>query len=109
MAAMTDELHSFMPQPGCNFCICGMPADDPHHPRGRVPEDLAEALLASLLANPHVQDRLDGAPHQHHQGCIHNLTPDQQIAARGRTREWWEAMGLSIPVQITPAEWRAKR
>jgi hypothetical protein len=49
--------------------------------------------------------RLNGEPHRHHQHCIHNLTPDEQIAMRGRTREWWEAVGLALPVQITPEDW----
>jgi hypothetical protein len=54
---------------------------------------------------PRVLARLAGEPHRHHRDCIHNLTPDEQIAARGRTREWWEAMGLPIPEQITPDQW----
>jgi hypothetical protein len=54
-----------------------------------------------------VRDRLAGEPHRHHAECIHNLTPDEQIRLRGRTRPWWEAMGLPEPTQITPAEWEA--
>jgi hypothetical protein len=61
--------------------------------------------LADLLADPNVQRRLAGGLHRHHRGCIHNLPPDEQIALRGKTREWWERMGLSIPTQITPDEW----
>ena len=64
----------------------------------------AEAM-AALLADSRVQARLSGEPHRHHERCIHNLTPDEQIARRGRTREWWLRMGLPDPVQITPAEW----
>lgn len=64
--------------------------------------------LANLLSNPHVQARLRGEPHRHHKDCIHNLTPDEQIALRGRTRKWWLAMGLPEPVQITPDEWEEK-
>lgn len=57
------------------------------------------------LAESHVQARLNGGLHRHHPHCIHNLPPDVQIAARGRSREWWEAMGLPIPEQITPEQW----
>lgn len=58
-----------------------------------------------ILKNDRVQRRLAGEPHQHHSECIHNLTPDEQIALRGWTRERWVAMGLEIPSQITPDEW----
>jgi hypothetical protein len=57
------------------------------------------------LLTPRVLARLAGEPHRHHRDCIHNLSPEEQIAARGRTREWWEAMGFSMPKQITPNEW----
>jgi hypothetical protein len=57
------------------------------------------------LINERVLRRLAGEPHRHHQDCIHNLPPDEQIALRGRTRDWWVRMGLTIPVQITPDDW----
>ena len=52
-----------------------------------------------------VKRRLDGEPHRHHKDCIHNLPADEQIALRGRTREWWEAMGLPEPTVIDPSQW----
>ena len=87
------EDHEFIPQVGSRVCVCGL-TDSQH-------------LAAALMADPHVQARLAGGPHRHHRGCIHNLSPDEQITARGRTRQWWQAMGLPIPVQITPEEWDA--
>ena len=54
-----------------------------------------------------VMKRLSGAPHRHHKDCIHNLPADEQIALRGRTREWWEAMGLPEPIVIDPSQWGA--
>lgn len=54
-----------------------------------------------------VMDRLDGKPHRHHKDCIHNLPADEQISLRGRTREWWEAMGLPEPVVIDSSQWVA--
>jgi hypothetical protein len=62
----------------------------------------------SLFHSPRVLARLAGEPHRHHPDCIHNLTPDEQIALRGRTREWWEAMGLPEPIQITAEDWDAE-
>jgi hypothetical protein len=59
-----------------------------------------------IMSDRRVARRLSGEPHRHHSGCIHNLTPDEQIAIRGRTRAWWDAMGLAEPVQITPDEWQ---
>ena len=52
-----------------------------------------------------VLKRLHGEPHRHHKNCIHNLPADEQIALRGRTREWWEAMGLLEPVVIDSSQW----
>ena len=52
-----------------------------------------------------VLKRLHGEPHRHHKDCIHNLPADEQIALRGRTREWWEAMGLAEPVVIDSSQW----
>jgi hypothetical protein len=58
-----------------------------------------------LMRDEHVQRRLAGEPHRHHSRCIHNLPPNEQIALRGKTSEWWEAMGLPIPMQIKPDQW----
>lgn len=62
-------------------------------------------MNTSPLDNERVQARLRGEPHRHHRDCIHNLSPDEQIAVRGWSREKWEAFGLAIPEQITPDEW----
>lgn len=51
-----------------------------------------------------VGERLAGEPHRHHKDCTHNLPADEQIALRGRTREWWEAMGLPEPVVIDSSQ-----
>lgn len=60
------------------------------------------------LSDERVQRRLNGEPHAHHAKCIHNLPPEQQIAVRGRTVEWWQSMGLPMPEQITPDQWEAQ-
>ncbi|WP_259443600.1 hypothetical protein [Rhodococcus sp. DMU2021] len=46
-----------------------------------------------------------GGKHLHHRDCIHNLPPEEQIAIRGKTVEWWMAMVGSMPQQITPDQW----
>jgi hypothetical protein len=43
--------------------------------------------------------------HKHHEGCIHNMPPEEQIAMRGKSVEWWMAIVGSMPVQITPDDW----
>ena len=43
--------------------------------------------------------------HKHHKGCIHNMPPEDQIAMRGKSVEWWMTVVGSMPVQITPADW----
>ena len=84
--------HAPMLQAGSDVCVCGVVASDPIH---------------TGWLNKRVQRRLAGHPHRHHADCIHNLSPDEQIALRGRDREWWLAMGLPIPEQITPDQWEA--
>ena len=49
--------------------------------------------------------RLSGNAHYHHQGCIHNLPPEEQVAMRGYTAEKWLAIIGPLPQQITPSEW----
>ena len=68
---------------------------------------MSERDVEAMLRDSRVQTRLRGEPHRHHKDCIHNLTPDEQIAIHGRTRDWWERMGLPEPAQITPDEWEA--
>lgn len=62
-------------------------------------EDLKRNILAALAH----QQKHGG--HKHHQHCIHNLPPEEQITARGKTVEWWMKWGDSMPVQITPDDW----
>lgn len=61
----------------------------------------AEAIVMAAL------ERLikNNWEHKHHQGCIHNLPPEEQIAMRGRTVEWWMTVIGPMPVQITPDDW----
>jgi len=61
--------------------------------------------IGELMADPRVQARLRGEGHRHHKDCIHNLPADEQIAWRGKTREWWAAVGLPEPTVITPEQW----
>lgn len=46
--------------------------------------------------------------HLHHRDCIHNLPPEEQIALRGKTVEWWMSIVGTMPVQITPDQWEAE-
>lgn len=46
-----------------------------------------------------------GWEHRHHSACFCNLPADEQIAARGMTREEWKAYGFAEPVVITPDDW----
>jgi hypothetical protein len=46
--------------------------------------------------------------HIHHRVCIHNLPPEEQVAAHGKTVEWWlKAIG-PLPQQITPEQWETE-
>ena len=47
----------------------------------------------------------NGGYHLHHSDCIHNLTPEEQIAVRGKTVEWWMQWVGTMPQQITPDQW----
>ncbi len=48
----------------------------------------------------------NGWQHLHHCDCIHNLPPEEQIALRGKTVEWWTHVIGSMPEQITPDQWQ---
>lgn len=47
----------------------------------------------------------NGGRHLHHRDCIHNLPPEQQLAMRGKTVEWWTSLVGPLPEQITPDQW----
>lgn len=47
----------------------------------------------------------NGGRHLHHSECIHNLPPEEQVAMRGKTVEWWTQMIGPLPDQITPEQW----
>lgn len=50
----------------------------------------------------------NGGRHLHHRNCIHNLPPEEQVALRGKSIEWWMAIVGSMPVQITPDDWESE-
>ena len=43
--------------------------------------------------------------HKHHEGCIHNMPSEEQIAMHGKSVEWWMTVVGSMPVEITPDDW----
>lgn len=43
--------------------------------------------------------------HVHHRNCIHNLPPEEQVAMRGKSVEWWLTVIGPLPEQITPDQW----
>lgn len=63
-------------------------------------EDIQKLMGAALRKRA-----AQGGRHLHHRDCIHNLPPEEQIAIRGKTVEWWMANIGSMPVQITPDQW----
>ena len=72
---------------------------------------LAKGELADDIEREAVAYRIDrdSAPnHRHHRECIHNLTPEDQIAARGRSVEWWRSVGAEWPKQIQPGHWQCE-
>ena len=66
-------------------------------------EDIQKLMGAALRKRA-----AQGGRHLHHRDCIHNLPPEEQIAIRGKTVEWWMAIIGSMPVQITPDEWETE-
>lgn len=61
---------------------------------------LKHDIIAALRKRAENGDR-----HLHHSACIHNLPPEEQVAVRGKTVEWWTTMIGDLPVQITPEQW----
>jgi hypothetical protein len=47
----------------------------------------------------------NGWRHLHHRDCIHNLPPEEQVAMRGRSVEWWTKVIGPLPEQITSDQW----
>lgn len=52
-----------------------------------------------------IEARLSGTPHVHHRHCIHNLPPEEQVAMRGVSVDWWLTVVGPLPTQITSADW----
>lgn len=65
-------------------------------------DDLKPMIVKAL------KHRLTNGRHLHHRSCIHNMPPEEQIAMRGKTVEWWQAMGIPMPEQITPEQWECE-
>jgi len=66
-----------------------------------------DALMADMVAALRKQHE-NGGRHLHHRDCIHNLPPEQQVTARGKTVEWWLALVGELPKQITPDDWETE-
>lgn len=60
--------------------------------------------LGSMIAKV-MKAREENGGHRHHRNCIHNLPPEEQVAMRGRTVEWWTTVVGPLPEQITPEQW----
>ncbi len=69
--------------------------------KGNTMSEDAQKLMVAALKKRAAQ----GGRHLHHRDCIHNLPPEEQIAIRGRTVEWWMKVIGSMPEQITPDQW----
>ena len=65
--------------------------------------ELSDAIEREAVAWKIDQDSKPN--HRHHSECIHNLTPEEQIALRGRTVDWWRDVGAEWPKQITKHDW----
>lgn len=46
--------------------------------------------------------------HLHHGNCIHNPPPEEQVALRGKSVEWWTTIVGPLPEQITPEQWECE-
>jgi hypothetical protein len=63
----------------------------------------SEEAVAFAVAG--LRHRAATGRHAHHKHCIHNLTPEEQVAVRGRTVEWWTKVIGPLPEQIGPEDW----
>lgn len=61
----------------------------------------ARSVIASALR----KRAENGEKHLHHSACIHNLSPEEQVAMRGKTVEWWTRVIGPLLEQITPEQW----
>lgn len=50
----------------------------------------------------------NGGRHLHHRDCIHNFPPEEQVAMRGKTVEWWTQVIGPLPEQITSEQWETE-
>lgn len=68
-----------------------------------TPEELGRQFSA-------IMDHRDkhGGRHLHHRNCVHNLPPEEQVAMRGNTVEWWTTVIGPLPEQITPDQWECE-
>lgn len=64
--------------------------------------DMEEKVMVAL------RHRLANGRHLHHRDCIHNMPPEEQVAMRGKSVEWWTKMVGPLPVQITPDDWECE-
>lgn len=63
---------------------------------------IRDGIIAAL------EHRAKHGQHLHHRDCIHNLPPEEQVALRGKTVDWWLAIVGPLPKQITPADWEVE-
>lgn len=64
---------------------------------------------ARNLINSALRKRAEnGGLHLHHSACIHNLTPEEQVALRGKSVEWWTRVIGPLPRQIMPDQWETE-
>jgi hypothetical protein len=69
-----------------------------------TPREEAEKLIAEALN----RRARNGGRHLHHEGCIHNLPPEDQIEMRGSNVDWWMRVVGTMPEQITPDDWESQ-
>jgi hypothetical protein len=68
-------------------------------------ETARETETRNMIAAVFRKREENGGRHLHHFACIHNLPPEEQVAVRGRTVEWWTKVIGPLPEQITPDDW----
>jgi hypothetical protein len=90
-------------------CTCGIwddgyaTEDDAEH---GAEGDHADPMKRSMLKA--LRHRARHGRHLHHRDCIHNLPPEEQVRARGRSVEWWLQVIGPLPEQITPEQWECE-